>query len=1214
QTDIYAWGLVFLECLTGQRVVRGSTIAETMFSHLRPEPHPLPPMVAAHPLGRVMRSSLAKDAASRYADARDVLAQLKPCDVNTLRRMPRVITPIDPDDDTAAAIPTADPYADDAIEIISATGRPLRISESDLAATRDAVERSRSQGGGSTSSSQKLVAERRQLTAMICELGPIAVLSENLDPEELYAVMARFRRVVETLVSRLEGVVERVEGARVVCYFGYPAAHEDDASRAVQAAVEIIQQVRDGAITISDSEFPGDPEVSLGVQAGLHAGLVVTSNIHLAKTGEVSIVGDVARLAVRLQESADFGTILITEQVHRLVHDRFECIPEGTRLLGNYGSVAVYRALGLADATSINSVTEERPSIGRSAEVNTLIDLWDEAGESRGQVVLLTGEAGIGKSHLTAVFRRRIREDSHFWLEFAASPYMRGRALHPAMHALRVLLSFERDDSDAIRRRKVSGFLTRHNLDRGRFETFLCALLEILDESVGDGVAAAMRQPFEEQLIDFLFALTDIRPVVVCIEDLHWADPSTQEFAHALVDQVPLSSVFALITTRPSYLPDWRNRSHVIRMALSRLSRRRVETMIRAVAGHKRMPDELVLHLAQRTDGVPLFVEEFTKAVLESDAVVEHKDHYELAGDLSSLAIPATLRGSLMARLDRLGAAKEVAQIAAIIGREFTFGLIESICDMPDYELTRSLNQLINAELIIQRGRPPSAKYIFKHALVQDTAYESLLDKTRRRYHARIADSLETEFTEYAQANPEILAHHYTEARQYDKAVRYWLRAGTRASERSASRESIQHLRKGLELLTGLKEELARNKLELTLLMALGPPLMAIHGYGSPEIEHNYSRARDLCGELHDDRDLLPALWGLWVYYQVQARYVEALESGEQLFRLAQGLDDPELYLSAHQAVGASLAITGQYARARDHFEQGLSIYDPDKHRHMALIYGQDPGMYCHIFMAWVLFAQGHLDRAVQSADAAIALARSVEHPSSLAFALCMSLRVFQGRGDVARVREITAEATELAAEYGFMHWLPFARFMRAWAQAKAADIAAAAGEPSTDRDEAIAEMYEALADWRARASSALPYFHSLLADHLGRAGKVAEAVAVQSQVPAGGPDHTAVYYEGIWTCTRAKLLVLRDEPGDRDEAADLLIELISSCGERGDRVSELTALAALINLEHGRGRPIDDPRTRLTELHAAIVGELEDSDAPIPFLDHAARVLEECR
>ncbi len=1177
QTDIYAWGLVFLECLTGQRVVRGSSIAETMFTHLRPDPHPLPSAVAMHPLGRVLRSALAKDPSNRYRDARVALREVAPCDVSSLRKMPRAEPEISIDGDTAVQSTEKPSSASESRRRISATGLGPWITRS----TRDIESVKR--GEATPSPSHNVLAERRQLTAMACELGPLSVLSASLDPDELYSIIGEFRRISNAAVRHLDGIIDRWEGGRMIGYFGYPVAHEDDASRAVQAALEII-----AATSAADFDMP-DSEIPLGVQIGIHTGQVVASNIHLGQSGEVSIVGDASRIAVRLQESADPGVAILSETVHVLVRDRFECVPHGRCDLGAQGSVASYRAIGAHKAHVTGESVEHGRLVGRDSEVGTLRDRWDEVMEGRGQVILVSGEAGIGKSRLTHAFRQSVHEDGHLWLECASSPYLRASAFHPIIHALQLLFGFQRDETAAEKRAKVAAFLRKHKLDCDRFGDFFAVLLEIEETRESDGPPAGglFRQPIEEQLLDFVFTLAENKPVVVGIEDLHWTDPSSLEFIHQLVDQVPLGPVLVLATTRPSYMPEWRSRSHVTPMPLSRLSRKRVESMIRSVAGDKVLPDELVAHLAAKTDGVPLFVEELTKVVLESDAVIEHDDRYELAGDLGSLAIPASLRGSLMARLDRLGAVKELAQIAAIVGREFSFSLLESVCEMHAVDLSRSLAQLVHSELVIQRGRPPKAKYIFKHALVQDTAYSSLLPKTRRRYHARIGEVLEEKFPEVTQSQPELLAHHYTEGKCHDKAIDFWLRAGTRATERSAYVESIQHLTRGLEILRKTEESRARDEKELQLTMSLGAPLMLTKGYGAPEIEKNFSRALDICRKLGAAEEHIPSMWGLWVFYQVRAEYQNALELGEQLDQLAERSGDPELALSAHQAYGASLLLTGEYTRGRDHFERGLALYDPDKHGHMAFIYGQDPGMYCHIFMAWVLFAQGFPDKAVNSAETSIAVARKVEHPSSIAFAMCMGLPVFEQCGALERVRELSQQAMEVCGEYRLIHWLAFASFMNGLAHAFLSDLS-----------EGIEKMRGALGMWRATgARTILPYFHSLLAERLGEQGNVSEALEVQAEVPSTNVAGLETFFEPTWQRTRAGLLVKRDHGDDRERALELLELAARGARERGDCMAEMAALTDLIALLQRRGTSWEEPLARLGELVESIT---EGIDTPI--------------
>jgi serine/threonine protein kinase/predicted ATPase len=1192
QSDIYAWGLVFLECLTGQRVVRGGTLAQNMLFHLRPEPHAVPPVIAAHPLGRVLRKSLAKDPKQRYADARSALNELLPCDVSRLPRMPRseqpagtgktpLMSTADQDASSRSGLDTA--MQVEPTEQWSASYQPHMH---EVTAVQSRRQRDAANSG------QSVVAERRQLTTLACEIGPLAALSESLGPDELYDLLGHFRELAEQVITGLEGTVERVDGGRVVSYFGFPIAHEDDASRAAQAGLEICRRVR-----LAQWKIP-EALGGVDVHVGIHAGLVVTSSVHMSE--DVSIVGDVSRIAVLLQDNAEPGSILVSEAVHRMLRDRFECEAAGTRYLGVMGAAPVYRVLGTADSAS--RAATATPSVGRENELATLIDRWEEASDGRGQVVLITGEIGIGKSHLTSTFRHHIRASKHVWLDCVSSPYLSGSALHPLLHALHGLFQLDRDDPPAVGRRKIGKSLAANGIDLPGMEDLLIALLA-LDEATSNAPAPReiFRQPIEEQLMELFLALAERSPLVLRFEDLHWADPSTQELVRLLVDQTPLGSIFTLAITRPSYTPDWHGRSHVTRVQLSRLSRRRAEAMVRAISGDRSVPDELVAHLAAKTDGVPLFVEELTKAVLESPAVIAHEDRYDLAGDLGDLAIPDGLRGSLMARLDRLGPAKEVAQIASVIGREFSFALLAAICDQQPRELQAALDQIVGAELVIQRGRPPHAKYVFKHGLIQDTAYESLLEKTRRHYHGRIADALSSRFLDIVQAQPELVAHHYTEARS-PKALDYWLRAGMRAAERSANLESIQHLTRGLELLAREPASPERDERELTFTMRLGTPLIAIKGYGSAEVEQNVSRALDLWRRTGGDaRELVSSLWGLWLFYQVRAQYEKALEVGAKLLALAEEKGEPELYLCAHQALGSSLFLTGALAEARGHFEAGIALYDPDAHHHLAVIFAQDPNVFCRANLSRIDCAEGFPDRARAGAEASIAAARSLEHPHSLAFALCMALPVYMVREEYAYIEQLSAEAIDLCTEHRLAYWLAYARFMQGAAGAH------------RDLEQGIATMQTGLADWRAAGGRASqPYLQALLAQHIGRTGRVDEALAVLHEIPATNHENSEHLFESVWQRIHGKLLMRRDAPGDRARAESLLEQAADGAHRRGDRLEEIAALTLLVTLRCSvRGVELsEDPcvptRARLREL----LDQLQEG-RDLPLIQAARRAID---
>ncbi|GAB4564338.1 MAG: hypothetical protein Tsb0020_14410 [Haliangiales bacterium] len=1301
QTDLYAWGLVFLECLTGQRVIRGATVAQDMFLHLRPEPHQIPPMISSHPVGQVLKRALAKNATQRYQSARDALAELVACDLSRLPRMPR--SEYGPDGTLHHALTTADPYAQThGSTYLAHTGiEPGPPTEAASAptftdiTTRTALSPQWRGRQSSTSITQSVVAERRQLTALVCELVPLATLSEHLSADELYELLSQFRRIVEGQVYALEGMIQRADGGRAQCYFGSPVAHEDDASRAVQAALEIRRLVHE-----ADWALPASV-AKLTVSAAVHSGLVVTSSSNLGQTDEIAIVGDVSRMAARLQEGTPPGQIIISHPVYQLVRDRFDSVTIGNRTVSSEQQVPAYRVLGPAEAISRLGTTTA-PLIGRDSELSTLLDRWDEVCDGRGQVALIPGEIGIGKSHLARAFRARIEHMPHIWLDCRSSPYLSTSAFHPIIHALQRLFWIRSDEPAAVGRRRVRQFLDLHRVAIDQLDELLFALLGIDDASSTQPVRPArdlFRQPAEERLLDFIFALADYSPLFIRFEDLQWTDPSSRELLRRLVDQVPLSPVFLLATTRPSFSPEWQNRSHVTRLQLTRLSRRRVMAMIRSVAGERVIPEPLVEHLAVKTDGVPLFVEELTKVVLDLPRS-EDSDGWDLPVDLSSLTIPESLRGSLMARLDRLGPAKEVAQIASVIGREFSFKLLASISDVPALELGHALDQLVHAELVVQRGRPPNARYVFKHGLTQDTAYESLLDKTRRHYHARIAEALEHSFPDIATAQPELVAHHCTEAR-LEAAVSWWSRAGTRAAERSAHVESAQHFQRGLALLSEQPSSAARRDRELTLTMGLGSSLIATKGYGSEEVEQTFSRVLELCREAaqeprpgserdrattdksaadshadadadshasdhsddaglkrsasdhsaipssadsadttrattydqradtdatddRDDRDdndaaraatydaadaaandndeqhtktLVSALWGLWLFYQVRAKYAQALEVGSQLYVLAESSGDTEIYLCAHQALGASLFLTGDLAAAERHFESGVTLYDPAEHRRMAVLYAQDPGIFCRVFLARLQCMHGSVDRARAAVDAVIADARVGEHPHSIAFALCMTQTVLLQRGETDDSMRLADEAIEVAGTYRLVHWLAFARFMHGTARAQS-------GAAHADDDQltaGIAEMEHALAEWRAAGGRAsLPYLHALMAEQLSRADRFDDALATLDQVPATNYERSEHLYESTWQRTYGRVLIRRGDPDDRQRAGRCFTDAAASARRRGDVLEELAAWTDLLAFdpEGGTARvtqpPGVTPAARVRALLASVETERE--------------------
>src|SRR5262249_2909653 len=558
---------------------------------------------------------------------------------------------------------------------------------------------------------------------------------------------------------------------------------------------------------------------------------------------------------------------------------------------------------------------------------------WAQVKDGLGQVVLLSGEAGIGKSRLVQVLKEQVAAEPQAWLTpCQCSPYHQHTALYPWIDLLeRVALGFEREEAPQQKLRKLAGFVVQYGLPLAEVVPLLATLLSL--PLTADYAPLSMSPEQQKQqtlhtLLTIMLRIAAQQPMLFVMEDLHWVDPTTLEFLNLVLDQGPTARILALWTFRPDFSPPWTGRSHLTQVTLPRLPRRQATEMTARVAHGKALPPEMVEQVVAKTDGVPLFVEELTKMVLESGLLQEREECYELSGPLPPLAIPLTLHDSLMARLDRLAAVKGLAQLGATLGREFSYELLQAVSPWDEETLQRGLQQLVEAEFLYQQGLPPHAMYLFKHALIQDAAYQSLLRSTRQQYHQRIAQVLEERFPEICETQPELLAHHYTEAGMLAQASVYWQRAGQRAIERSAPLEAIAHFSKGLEVLGMLPDTPERARQELGVQIALGQAWMAAKGQGVPEVERAYTRARALCRQVGETPEIFPVLWGLWRFYLVRAEYQTARELAEQCLSLAQRVHDSALRLVAHYTLGGTEYHIGELTPCRAHLEQGLALYD----------------------------------------------------------------------------------------------------------------------------------------------------------------------------------------------------------------------------------------------------------------------------------------------
>jgi len=670
------------------------------------------------------------------------------------------------------------------------------------------------------------------------------------------------------------------------------------------------------------------------------------------------------------------------------------------------------------------------------------------------------------------------------------------------------------------------------------------------------------RQMTLETIVAILLELAERQPVLLIVEDLHWTDPTTLELLGLLLDQTPTASLLVLLTCRPYFQPAWHHRSYFTEIPVNRLSRDQIERMVTHVAGGKRLPTAIVQQLVDKTDGVPLYVEEMTKVVLESGTLKDINGQYELVGSSPSLSIPATLQDSLMARLDRLVTAKGVAQYAAVIGRQFAYALLQAVAQVDASTLQRELERLVEAEIVYQRGLPPQASYTFKHALIQDAAYQSLLKSTRQQYHQRIAEVLETQFPETAEAQPELLAHHYTEAGRTEKAVHYWHQAAQRAVERSAHAEAISHFTTGLALLQTLPETLERLHQELNILVTLGSALMATKGYGEREVEHVFHRARELCHQVGDTPQVFRVLQGLWLCYVGRAEYQVARELGEQLFALAQRQQDAASLQSAHLTLGLTLCALGAFVPARTHLEQGIALYDPQHPGSLGRSGLQDGGVVCLCFGAQTLWYLGFPDQARLQSHQGLALAHHVAHPFSLAFALCFAALVHQLRHEVQAVQAQAEAAITLSCERDFALYVGFGTILRGWALAHQGQA-----------QEGIAQLHQGLTAYRATGTEiGRPHYLALLAEAQGIRGQPAAGLTALTEALTLVDSSGERYYEPELHRLKGALL-LQSSSENATEAETCFHHAIRIAQSQQAKSWELRAATSLARLWQQQGK-----------------------------------------
>jgi len=1009
-------------------------------------------------------------------------------------------------------------------------------------------------------------AERRQLTVLFCDLVDSTRLASQLDPEELLQVVQAYQATCAKVIARFEGHIAQYLGDGLLVYFGYPLAHEDDAQRAVRTGLGIIE-----AMGQFHTSLGPEREVHLAVRLGIHTGLVVVGDVGDGARQEQLALGETPNLAARLQDLAVPNTLVISAATFQLLGGFFACQPLGAPpLKGLAQPLAVYRVLYESMARSRLEAASSAgwtPLVGREQEIGVLRERWAQVKDGLGQVVLLSGEAGIGKSRLVQVLTEQVATEPQAWLTpCQCSPYHQHTALYPMIDLLeRVALRFDREESLLQKVGKLEGFLVQYGLPLAEAVPLFTALLSLplpADYAPVTVSPEQQKQQTLQALLTIVLRIAAQQPVLFVMEDLHWVDPSTLELLSLLVEQGPTARILALFTFRPDFSPPWTGRAHLTQLTVDRLPQRQAIEVIRQVAHGKVLPPEVVAQIAAKTDGVPLFVEELTKMVLESGLLQERDERYALTGLLHPLAIPATLHDSLMARLDRLATVKALAQLGATLGREFSYELLRAVAPWEEGIVHQGLHQLVEAEFLYQRGVPPQATYTFKHALIQDVAYQSLLRSTRQQYHQRIAQVLEAQFPEIVATQPELVAQHYTTAGCAEQAVVYWQRAGQQASDRSAHLEAVSHVTTGIELLKSLPETPAHTQQALALHIALGAALQMIKGYGAPEVEQAYTQARAWCQQMGEMPELVPVLFGLWRFYGVRSQLRTAREIGETLLRLAQRAHDSAIALIAHYALGATLWWLGVLPTARSHLEEGIALYTPEHRRALVFRMGQDPGVACRTYAAVTLWLLGYPEQALARIHEALTLAHELSHPFSLAWARYWASFVLQYRHDVAALHEQAEATVALATEQGFPLWVAGGTGFRGWALAMQGQ-----GEAG------MAQLRQGIAAWRATGAVVhVPYLCTLLAEVYAHLGHPADGLQALVEADTLMEQQEERWWEAEIHRLRGVLL-LKQTGTPPAEAEDWLQRALDVARRQGAKALELRAAMSLSRLWLQQGK-----------------------------------------
>ncbi|MGB9150630.1 MAG: AAA family ATPase [Burkholderiales bacterium] len=993
-------------------------------------------------------------------------------------------------------------------------------------------------------------SERRQLTVMFCDMVGFTDLASRVDPEVLQHIIRKYEDTCAACITRFDGYVFQRLGDGIVAYFGFPLVHEGEAERAIHAGLAIIDAFAKFEI----------PELgNIRVRIGIATGLVVISSEQKSASGETM------NLAARLQEIAPVGNIVVSESTHQLAGGLFVYEDLGAQALKGFNRLATaYRVRSVSEIFSRFDATtggELSPIVGREQEIELLVDRWNLAKQGESQVVLLSGEPGVGKSRILAALRERLDGDAKSFLMFQCSPYHSNTAFYPIISHLERALKLGNDDTGESKLEKLETMVVGHYGRPKEDVPYLASMLSIPAAKNGDVVLAPQRFKDEtfRALVDLTKAIAGKQPVIMLFEDTHWIDPTTLALLDQLIVQAINFPLLMILTHRPDFVPPWEALGHVSGIRLSKLSRAQCGLLVSRLTGGKALPPELLDNILGKTDGVPLFVEEVTKNVLESGMLRQEGDSYIYGHAGNSITVPTTLRDSLMARLERSAEAKEIAQIGAVIGREFSHELILAVVPKSATELNRALHQLIESGLVFRRGISPDFIYTFKHALVQDVAYDSLLKSRRQLLHSHIAKVIEDRQPSLRDTLPEVLAQHLSTAGQAEQSIPLWRAAAGMATKRMALKEAISHLDNAMKDAASLAPSRDRDRVELDLHASLGTVYMLAKGWAAPEVEHAYARANQLSAAVIDPEDAVRTLWGICVFHLVRGEIDYARGMGDRIMDIANSSGSRRARLVAHM-LGVQLSMySGDFTGAQTHATVAEQLYSVEDDQPMISHFSTDLRLTVRLHAAHIQWISGLPDQSIALSVQNVEFARPLNHPYSLSWAMTWGAIPLLYRREHEELLKLVEQGICIAEEHGFAYTAAIGTMARGWARAQAGA-----------QSEGIREMKQGLTNFRKTgAEIVVPFFQTLLAELLCDVGEKDEALSLTDQAMDQIGRWGERWQEAEIHRVRGILFAAHPQ-ADIARAEASLIQAIDIASKQGAKGWELRARVALARLLSG--------------------------------------------